>query len=303
MRELTPTAAAMSGGQARLPRDSAALGAMAGAVMAIAWSPILIRFAGLDPAASAFWRLVFALPVLILWSRAERQPGRVSGLARPGLLAALLAGVAFAFDLVCYHAALPLTSVANASFISNLAPVVSVAAGFVLLGDRLRPAALGALLVAVIGIVVTSSAYRSGFAMRLGDVFAVGSALTYAFYLVALRVARRTRGAADVTLVSTVMAGIVLLGLSAAGGDGRFWPQGWSNWAAVVALGLVCQVLGQGLSAVGIGRLPASVVAVILLSHPILSAALAFLIFGEAMNLDQIVGGALILGAVVLSQR
>jgi drug/metabolite transporter (DMT)-like permease len=285
--------------------DSVGLGAMIAAVLAIAWSPILIRFSDTAPAATAFWRLIFSLPVLFLWARAEGN--RVGGkplsslFARPGLIAALLAGVAFSGDLAFYHAALPLTSVANASFISNLAPVASVVAGFLLLRDRIRPLVLAALAIALVGVVVTSGAHHAGFSMGRGDLLATAAALAYAFYLVALRVARNTRLAADVTLVSTTAAAICLLVIALVEG-GAFLPHTLQGWAVVIGLGLICQVLGQGLSAVGIGRLPAGIVAIILLSHPVLSAILAYFVFGEALSFDQLIGGALILGAVMMTR-
>lgn len=285
--------------------DSVGLGAMIASVLAIAWSPILIRFSDVAPAAAAFWRLVFSLPVLFVWAEAERRRAGGSSMAslltRPGLLAASLAGVAFSADLAFYHAALPLTSVANASFISNLAPVASVVAGFVLLRDRIRPAVLGALAIALVGVAITSGAHRTGLTMGKGDLLALGAALAYAFYLVALRVARNTRLAADASLVSTVVAALGLVAIMLVEG-GTFLPQSPQGWAVVIGLGLICQVLGQGLSAVGIGRLPAGVVAIILLSHPVLSAIIAYFVFGEALSLDQLVGGILILAAVMMTR-
>ena len=83
---------------------------------------------------------------------------------------------------------------------------------------------------------------------------------------------------------------------------GAFLPHTLQGWAVVIGLGLICQVLGQGLSAVGIGRLPAGIVAIILLSHPVLSAILAYFVFGEALSFDQLIGGALILGAVMMTR-
>lgn len=285
--------------------DSVGLGAMIAAVLAISWSPILARFSDVAPAATAFWRLFFSLPVLLLWARAETtRAGGASPIAllrRPGLVAAILAGVAFSADLAFYHAALPLTSVANASFISNLAPVASVVAGFILLGDRLRLVVMMALAVALVGVAITSGAHHGGFAMGRGDLLATAAALSYAFYLVALRVARGSRLAADVTLVSTVAATLCLLVIALAEG-GTLVPRSVAGWAVVVSLGLICQVLGQGLSAVGIGRLPAGIVATILLSHPILSAVIAYFVFGEALSMDQFVGGVLILGAVMMTR-
>lgn len=294
----------IAAGRPRL--DSFGLGAMAAAIIAISWSPILIRFTDIGPAGSAFWRLIFALPVLLLWTRGERLPfgsvqrrGRLTG---EGLLAAITAGIAFAADLAFFHAALPLTSVANASFISSLAPVAAVIAAFVLLGERPTLAVLAALGLALVGVVITSGAWDNGLSLRQGDILAVGAALSYAVYLVALRLARATRSAANVTLVSTVVAAIVLFAMAVIDG-GPLAPQSMQGWFAVLGLGLVCQVLGQGLSAVGIGRLPSGIVALILLAHPVASAILAWFVFGEAVGPDQLLGGGLILAAVILARR
>jgi drug/metabolite transporter (DMT)-like permease len=59
--------------------DPFGLAALVGGALAMGISPIFVRFAAADgvPAfASAFWRVVFALPVLYAWALAEeRQSG------------------------------------------------------------------------------------------------------------------------------------------------------------------------------------------------------------------------------------
>jgi len=304
MTDLAATTPSLPGRRSSL--DSIGLGAMVAAVIAISWSPIMIRFTDIGPAGSAFWRLMFALPVLLLWTRGERLPfgsmARRGPLTGEGLLAAITAGVAFAADLAFFHAAMPLTSVANASFIANLAPVVAVLAAFLLLGERASLKVVFALGIALVGVAITSGVLQHGMSIRQGDILAVGAALSYAIYLVAIRLARATRSAANVTLVSTTVAAMVLLAMAVLDG-GPLLPHSAQGWLVVIGLGLVCQVLGQGLSAVGIGRLSSSIVALLLLAHPVASAVLAWFVFGEAVGFDQMIGGALILGAVVLARR
>ncbi|MDQ0471088.1 DMT family transporter [Labrys wisconsinensis] len=301
--------ASLSAARARPGLDGVGLAAMAAAVFAVAWSPIMVRFTDIGPAASAFWRLLLALPVLLAWTRAERiatgSPARRGPLTGEGLLAMFAAGIAFAADLAFFHAALPLTSVANASFISNLAPVISVIAAMALFGEKPSPSIVVGLVVALFGVAVMTAAHAGGdggFALRQGDILAVGAALSYAAYLVALKAARATRSAANVTLGSTVVAAVVLFVMAVIEG-GPLVPHSVSGWLAVATIGLVCHVLGQGLSAVGIGRLPSGVVALMLLVHPVIAAVIAFFLFGEALSLTQAVGGAMILGAVALSRR
>ena len=84
----------------------------------IGLAPILVRLADSGPAAVGFWRMVFALPLLFLL--AQRETGGV-GRAGPVLL---LAGGAFALDLAFWHYGIALTSVAKATILSNLTPVI-----------------------------------------------------------------------------------------------------------------------------------------------------------------------------------
>src|SRR5689334_2506522 len=84
----------------------------------IGLAPIFVRLSGAGPAATGFWRLLFALPLLAAPSL--RQPGRLSSPSR----FALLTGAAFAADLACWHYGIVFTSVSKASVLANLTPIV-----------------------------------------------------------------------------------------------------------------------------------------------------------------------------------
>jgi drug/metabolite transporter (DMT)-like permease len=77
-------------------------------------------------------------------------------------------------------------------------------------------------------------------------------------------------------------------------------PQGW---LALLALGVVSQVVGQGLTAVALGRLPVGPASVVLLLQPVLTALLAWPLVGEAPTLPQAAGAAAVLAAVGLARR
>lgn len=62
-------------------------------------------------------------------------------------------------------------------------------------------------------------------------------------------------------------------------------------------------VTGQGGVAWALGRLPAAVTAVVVLIQPVVAAGLGWLLFAETMTPLQMLGGAVVLFAVVLAQR
>jgi drug/metabolite transporter (DMT)-like permease len=139
--------------------------ALLGGAAAIGFAPIFVRLSDVSPAASAFWRMALAAP--LLWAWAAAQSGRTQPVPQdrdgpPG--AALLAGVFFACDLAAWHIAITWTSVANATLEANVAPV------FVTLGAwllwRQRPSRL---FMAALALTLAGAVLLIGPNARLGD--------------------------------------------------------------------------------------------------------------------------------------
>ncbi|WP_449376069.1 DMT family transporter [Bosea thiooxidans] len=176
---------------------------LAGATF-IGFSGIFVRLADVGPAAAGFWRMIFALPALMAWTAVERRKPK-SGAIRSGAFAAVaLAGLAFGIDVTLYNAALGHTTIANASLLGNLAPVGVVLGAWLLLGERPSRRILGALMLAIAGALLlilpkfTGAAQLSG--NLFGDSLAVGAAMSYAAYILAVRHARNRADAGYVNL-------------------------------------------------------------------------------------------------------
>jgi drug/metabolite transporter (DMT)-like permease len=74
------------------------------------------------------------------------------------------------------------------------------------------------------------------------------------------------------------------------------------GWTVVVLLGVVSHAMGKGLTSLAIGRTPVGLVALVILAQPPLSALLAWGVLGEATTGLQMIGGAIILAAVLMSR-
>src|SRR5258706_2573124 len=163
-----------------------AMAALLFGALAIGAAHIMVRLAETGPAAAGFWRLTFALPMLtaIGW----RGGGTVLG--RPSW-PMVLAGVMFAFDLGCWHYGIRFTSVANATVLPNLTPVLVTIVGWLFLGERPRRVFLVGLVAAVGGAVLmalaTSSGTSPGTNPHLGDALSIATALWYRLYFLAGR--------------------------------------------------------------------------------------------------------------------
>jgi drug/metabolite transporter (DMT)-like permease len=140
------------------------------------------------------------------------------------------------------------------------------------------------------------SAARPG-ASHLGDLWAVGGAVCFAGYLLLIARLRRRFDAATVMLWSSASGAVMLAVLAVALGE-TLVPAGLGGWAALLGLGLAVHVIGQGLTASALGRLPVGASSPVLLLQPALSAVVAWPLLGEAPGWLQAIGAALILAAV-----
>lgn len=275
-----------------------ALIVLLGAAVVLGLAPILVRLGEVGPAAAGMWRFAFSIPLLLILTA---RPGG-EGVGRPSKWMAL-AGLFFVLDLGFWHYGIVMTSVANATTLCNLTPVVVTAFAWIVWGQRPSRMFLLALGLAMAGAVAMAAGADGGQGTNplLGDAFSLSVALWYAGYFLAVQAARRTAGALRVTLWSTGI-GLPLLLVAALALREDLTPETAGGWAALAGLG-VMHVVGQGGVAWALGRLPASVTAVTILVQPVVAAILGWILFAEALTPVQALGGALVLGAVVLAQR
>ena len=268
--------------------------------------PILVRLTQTGPAAAGFWRLLLALPLLALMAGVWRaqEPGRGRGLVPPILA---VAGVMFTLDLAFWHYGLHYTTVANATVLTNLTPVVVTAVAWIAFRERPAGLFLIAVAIAVAGATLMSFA-RSGAAggvnppsnQPLGDLLSLATALWYAFYLLSIGRARRTLGPAQAMFGSTLVGAPLMLIIALAMRE-QIWPVAAAGWFACFGLA-AAHIAGQGSIAWALGRLPTATASMVVLIQPVVAAILGWALLHEPLSLWQAVGGGVALTGVVLSQ-
>jgi drug/metabolite transporter (DMT)-like permease len=279
------------------PRRGPAIGMLVFGAAVIGFSGALVRLTGVGPAAAGFWRLALALPLLAAMTRATSGT-----LGRPTPIVAA-AGVLFALDLGFWHYGVRYASVAAATVLSNLAPVVVTAFAWIFRRERPGRLFLLALAVAVGGAWMIGAGRGAGAPVRdapLGAALSLTTALWYALYFLAVSAARRTETAGRLLFWSGVVGAPLLLAAALALGE-RVLPATAAGLAACVGLGVV-HVAGQGSIAWAMGRLPAALASVVVLAQPVVAACAGWLLFGEALGPLQAVGAAVALAGVVLAQ-
>ncbi|MCX7062420.1 MAG: DMT family transporter [Gammaproteobacteria bacterium] len=282
----------MSAGMARLGVPGLVLGAVL-----IGFAAIIVRLVEVGPTAAAFWRLAVAVPVL--WLARAAQPKQDAPPDRAAIGLMLIAGVAFALDLALWHRAIHLTSVANATLMSNLSPVfiaLTLHFGF---GDRHPPRFWLGLIVALAGAAwLVADSFTISHETAIGDLMAIGTAAFYAVYQLLVSRSRRRYSALDVMFWASLAGVLTLLPMSVAFGE-RIAPTGLRDVLLLVALGVVVHVGGQGLIAWAQAHITASFASVTLLVQPVAAAVFAWALLNERFGVHQALGGALILAGIV----
>jgi len=266
----------------------------------IGLAPIGLRI-GLDdlgPQAIAFWRYVFALPVLFLLVVLvqKRLP------AKPNKFI-LIAGTCFALDIGLWHWSLTMTTVANATFIVNLGNIGVGLTAWLFLRERPTMMWLPAALIAMAGAAALSlGGGVDGKTDLRGDMLALGAAALVSCYIVAAKVARRSLNGLEtifwLTAVEIVVAGLMVIGFRE-----NFFPPELSGFLVPLFLAIFVQIGGQGLIITGLGHTPAAIAGVLILVQPVVAAAISWQLFDEPLAPIQAGGGVLILVGIFISQR
>ena len=279
-----------------------AFAALAFAVGAISWVPLLIRWAAIPGPASAFHRVLIAALVLVPWHLAARRGGP------PSLRAAALAlggGVCFGLDLALYNTAVLRTSAATAAFLGNNTPVFVGLGAWLLFRKRpVRSFWIGlSLAMSGGGIMILADAWQQTIVGDpVGDLLALAAGIFFAGYLLS---AEHLRAEMDTLTFNTfAIAGSVLTLLAVCLAlDMPLAGYSAETWMALAGLGLVSQLAAYFALVYALGHLPATVTSVGLLTQLPLTAALAALFLHEPVTGPQFLGGLLVLAGVYVVNR
>lgn len=260
---------------------------------AVAWStaPFFTRLLHFDSWTILFWRGLFgggAIALFLVMSQGRRGIRDLVAMPARGWLVAGLS----TFGMVTFIPALQLTSVANVAVLIAMQPFAAAAIAWLWLGERARCGTLLASLVALAGVAVTVSGAGGGTDVR-GIALACVMVLAISLMTVVIRRHRGTPMIAAAAL-SNVIGSVVSLPL----GHGIATVTGAD--LGVLAMFGVCRVgLGLTMFTVGSRHLPSGQASLIATLEMPLMPFWVWLAFAEVPSGRPLIGGALVIGAVV----
>jgi drug/metabolite transporter (DMT)-like permease len=278
--------------------------AMFGGVV-VSFAPILYAISNANPLTGAFFRMVYALPFLlmIIWFR-----GAEDSRSTNTRLIAIIAGFAFSLDFLAYHSTVDWIGTGIGTLIGNSQVIIVTLMSWWLFGERPNLSILISLPIVMFGLCLISGIWDDepygSYPLR-GVIAGVFTAIFYSAFLIIYRFANRELApATNLQFDSTVGCALGLLILS-------FLPlksihvdpidfeptmpvHGW-----LLLLAILSQVVGWLAIAYSLPRLPAAYTSFAILLQPTLTIVWGIVLLSESPSIQQAIGMFLILGSII----
>lgn len=238
------------------------------------------------------WRSIAfaALMLTVAVWRTGGPAGIMREIRAMGWLAPAIA-VVLGGGMAAYVFALLTTTVANVVFVIGSGPLFAAFVAWLALGERLSARGFAALLAAAVGVAVMFGDGLTG-ATLLGHFMSLLAMVTYAGYVILLRVAR----GAD-TFIASGLAGLFAAALATLMAGGNLavptTDLGLALFSGLVQVGLgfLCVTLAAR-------HLPAAELTLLILIETVLGPIWVWLIVDEVPSAFTLIGGVVVLASV-----
>jgi drug/metabolite transporter (DMT)-like permease len=277
------------------------LASAAVAVLFFGMSPVLVKSAHTSVWTFIFLRLWVSVPI---WYALMIMRGGHASWAV--MRRTLVPGALFVGSIVMGYSSFRHTSIANASLIPAMQPVVLMAIGVRFMGERRGRIEWLYSAVALAGVVaVVAGAGRTDGAHRSGDLMAFGNLAFFGGYYLVMKKMRTSGLAAFEFLFAVFLWASVLVtplavvaGADPASTDGR-------DWSMIMLMIVGPGLLGHGLTTWAQRYLDVSTTSLLGLGAPVVSMLGGWWIHHQGVRPVQIAGGAVVLAGlagIVLQQ-
>jgi drug/metabolite transporter (DMT)-like permease len=260
---------------------------------------IFARFAyeaGTNPITLLFLRFGIASICMIFIILVRKNPlprGRIL----IGLV--LMGALGYVGQSFCYFTGLTLASAGLVALLLYLYPAIVTVISVIFLKEPVSKLKITALVLALAGTVLTIGPAGGG--QPLGIILSLGAAFIYSIYiLVGSKIVKQGTAIQSSTVI-IISAAVVYGGLLSV--QGPAFPVTLSGWISVIALALISTVLAVVTFLAGLERVGPMNASTLSTIEPVVTVVLASLILGETITPLRILGGMMILLAVIFLAR
>lgn len=212
---------------------------------------------------------------------------------------ALLGGVGYVVESLCYFAALTRISAGLTALLLYLYPALVVVLSAVVLRHRPGRVAITCVVVATLGTALTIGPVAGG--QAIGVALGLAAAAAYAVYIVVSSTAMKGVGPLATSAVVMGACGLVYDALAV--GTRAALPSSAGAWLALAGVTVLGTVVAVATFFAALALLGPSDTAVLSTMEPVVSVGVAALALGESLSAVQLAGGVLVIAAVVVLAR
>ncbi len=239
-----------------------------------------------------FLAVRFAIASLAMLLVAPRALARLSPESRRH---ALVLGLLYGCAQILQTAGLAHTAASVSGFITGMYVVCTPLLAALLLGTRITRVTWGAVLLATAGLAVLT---LQGLTVGYGEAITLVAAAIYALHIVGLGAWSRPEEAFGMSILQLLV--ITAVCLVATVPDGIVLPSGTGDWLSVLYMALVAGAAALFVQTWAQGHLPPTRAAIIMSMEPVFAAGFAVLLGGEAVTARLVLGGLMVLSAMLL---
>ncbi|MBJ7489843.1 MAG: EamA family transporter [Ilumatobacteraceae bacterium] len=272
------------------------------AILAVtAWGigPIFNKALSVSTSSIVFYRMLLGLPIMIVMAYMNG-----GSLNKHVIRKAALPGFMFAMSFITGFATVKMTSIANATMVGTLQPVLVLFVAPKLFGEKITKRKLMYSVSALAGVLVVVMAAASTSGAHLdGDLLAVLNVFIWTTYFVMSK-KRRDEGIHSWSFIAAVFlcASIIVLPYGALTSN-DLGAMHVSDWWYIIGMALGPGVIGHGMMTWAQGHIDVSLASLLGLISPVISSILAWFFFQQSLTLLQLLGGVIVLASLTALVR
>ncbi len=222
------------------------------------------------------------------------RPGTLRRVDRRSVDLGVRLGLLYAVAQLLQFVGLQRTAATVSAFVVSMYVVLTPFLSAALLRTSIDRRAVLASVTAGVGVAVMS---LRGWALGTGELLTLAAAALYAGHIIAMSRWTTSATAFPLTFVQLLTMGLVFI--LVAGVDGVTLPSG-SDWIVFGYLTVVAAAVALLVQTWAQAHLGSSQAAVVMVLEPVWAAFFGFAVFGEALGSRTLVGGALVLVAMLV---
>lgn len=284
-----------------MTKEQIGLTQVAGGAALLSFCPVFVKIADVGPTVAGVYRMLFG-GLLVVLIMAIRREGFIFN--RLHVLLAATCGTLFAVDLIFWHRSIHYVGAGLSTLLANFQVFFLAGFGVLFLREKLGWKLAISVALAMVGLflIVGIDFANTDREYRIGVVLGLATAVSYASYLLFLRKLRSTEESHSslpaVAIISLVAAG-VMVPVAAVQGESFIIPDTITA-VALVAYGLIGQVLGWMLIVKGISKVESSRIGLVLLLQPTLAFVWDIVMFARVTTAIEVVGAVIALVAIYI---